>query len=67
MLDGIKVLKDKYNEETKAMVYKDKEMVLAREAERLLIKGFEQIWMTTRDRSNLKGRQLEESVKYLEA
>ena len=49
------------------MIFKDKDIVLANESERLLIKGFEQIWMSVRDTSTLKCRQLEESIKYLEA
>jgi hypothetical protein len=35
------------------MIFKDKEMVLAREAERLMVKGFEYLWMALRDKSKL--------------
>jgi hypothetical protein len=66
LLDEIKILKDSYNEQTKEMKFKDKEVVLQREVERLIIKGFEHLWRNMRDQSTFKHKQSEESVKYLE-
>ena len=49
------------------MKFKDKELVLQKEAERLLVKGFEHICRQLKDQSNFRSKQSEENVKYLEA
>ena len=42
-------MKEAYSEQTANLVYKDKELILLGESERLLIKGFEQICRSNKD------------------
>lgn len=66
LLDELKSVKDSYHESTKDLTFRDKELILTKETERLAIKGLENLWRISKDSSNLAGRQLEEKVIYLE-
>jgi hypothetical protein len=56
LLDELKELKEKYREETKDMVFKDKELILTKETERLAIKGLENLWRAAKDSNNFESR-----------
>lgn len=56
LLDELKELKENYREETKEMVFKDKELILTKETERLAIKGLENLWRNAKDSSNFESR-----------
>jgi hypothetical protein len=56
LLDELKELKENYREETKEMVFKDKELILIKETERLAIKGLENLWRNAKDSSNFESR-----------
>ena len=66
LLDELKILKSNYHEETKDLVFKDKELILTKETERLAIKGLENLWRAEKDANNFESKQLEQQVKYLE-
>lgn len=54
--DEMKTLKDNYNEQTKDLMFKDKELILTRETERLSIKGLENMWRAQKDSNIMNGR-----------
>ena len=56
LLDELKELKENYREETKEMVFKDKELILTKKTERLAIKGLENLWRNAKDSSNFESR-----------
>ena len=56
LIDELKELKENYREETKEMVFKDKELILIKETERLAIKGLENLWRNAKDSSNFESR-----------
>ena len=56
LLDELKELREKYREETKEMEFKDKELILSKETERLAIKGLENLWRAAKDSSNFESR-----------
>ena len=66
LLDEVKALKEGFKEQTADMNFKDKEVVLQREVERLLVKGFEHLLRAVKDQQTFNTKQSEENVKYLE-
>ena len=66
MLDDIKKMKDLYLSETKEMEYNRKELILQHESERLITKGFENMWRKIRDESAFSKREVQERTNYLE-
>ena len=59
-------MKEFYLAETKEMEYNRKELLLSHESERLITKGFENMWRKLRDESNFSKREVEERTNYLE-
>ena len=56
LLDDLKTMKDSYNESTKDLLFRDKELILSKETERLSIKGLENLWRAQKDSFNLSSR-----------
>ena len=56
LLDELKILKSNYHEETKDLVFKDKELILTKETERLAIKGLENLWRAEKDANNFESK-----------
>ena len=66
LLDDITKMKELYLAETKEMEYNRKELLLSHECERLITKGFENMWRKLRDESNFSKREVEERTNYLQ-
>jgi UDP-N-acetylglucosamine transferase subunit ALG13 len=66
LMADINKLKTEFLEETKGSTFKQKELVLSQECERLVFKGMEKLYISCNNVNEGEKRQLTEKLNYLE-